>query len=181
MILIKRVKLLRVFRSFPFYFVYFSSSNIIKRKISTQRHKAIRHAHNQATLLFSLSFCASQGKKRGRKVSVTFSFLCLHSPENRTSKRNVLSRFQDIFSTLRTLLTIMTSVMEKKIDFSPFLSKAERKKMFFCHATSVNLTLINNQVNGGRDIRRIGWRSLRQFSQSITNDFTSNTHKLLIR
>lgn len=131
--LIKRVKLLRVFRRFSFYFV---RPNVVKGS-----------AH------------CRMGRHTSTRLSVTFSVF-----------PNFLSRFQDIFPpSTYPLLTIMTSVCRrgrKKSIFACFEGTS------FCHAMSVNLTLINNGPRRGGRRRGIN-DIIAQRSQPITSDITA--------
>lgn len=100
MMLIKRVKLLRVLHSFPFYFVYFLDANIVKNKTHTDMSTS---AHSQEQQ-------HKEGTDEEKSVSNIFQSL-----EARFSQSYSGHFFSPPF--IRTLLTIMTSVYGMKIDF----------------------------------------------------------------
>lgn len=130
--LIKRVKLLRVFHSFPFYFVYFLGANIIKEG-----------AHKQVDICTHPKQRSNIRKELTRKkVSVTF-FQSLEARFSQSYSGHFFHPLSSMYSADDNDVSLWNENRFFPSSFFLF-PHSGKDEMVCCHAMSVNLTLINN-------------------------------------
>lgn len=141
-ILMKRVKLLRVFTIFSFHFVYFSSANIIQRG-NTDTDAQVKTNIRKEPM-----------KAKKKVVSNISLFLSFFFTQKNSRSKNIHSRFSGNFSPPFRVCSAADDDVRALWKRNRFFFCLLSKEPLFCHATTVNLTLINGDVFSGGRIKR---------------------------